>query len=90
MVQAAPLVGLRRPASLLQALDGALRHVGPNLLIPKHSIRYLFKEEELRRARRRGAGAAPAADGGNGGNGGNGGSGGSGGDAGSSETGATE
>ena len=25
MVQAAPLVGLRRPASLLQALDGALR-----------------------------------------------------------------
>ena len=29
------------------------RHDGPNLLIPKHSIRYLFKEEELRRARRR-------------------------------------
>ena len=25
------------------------RHSGPNLLIPKHSIRYLFKEEELRR-----------------------------------------
>jgi host factor-I protein len=25
---------------------------GPNLLIPKHNIRYLFKEEELRRARR--------------------------------------
>jgi host factor-I protein len=25
------------------------RHVGPNLLIPKHNIRYLFKEEELRR-----------------------------------------
>ena len=31
------------------------RHVGPNLLIPKHSIRYLFKEEELRRSRRRAA-----------------------------------
>lgn len=29
------------------------RHAGPNLLIPKHSIRYLFKEEELRRGRRR-------------------------------------
>lgn len=29
------------------------RHSGPNLLIPKHSIRYLFKEEELRRAGRR-------------------------------------
>ena len=29
------------------------RSSGPNLLIPKHSIRYLFKEEELRRARRR-------------------------------------
>jgi sRNA-binding regulator protein Hfq len=29
------------------------RHQGPNLLIPKHSIRYLFKEEELRRGRRR-------------------------------------
>ena len=25
------------------------RHSGPNLLVPKHSIRYLFKEEELRR-----------------------------------------
>jgi sRNA-binding regulator protein Hfq len=25
---------------------------GPNLLIPKHNIRYLFKEEELRRGRR--------------------------------------
>src|SRR5215472_14711074 len=24
------------------------RHSGPNLLIPKHSIRYLFKEEELK------------------------------------------
>lgn len=29
------------------------RASGPNLLIPKHSIRYLFKEEELRRGRRR-------------------------------------
>jgi len=29
------------------------RHDGPNLLIPKHSIRYLFKEEELRRRRPR-------------------------------------
>lgn len=25
----------------------------PNLLIPKHNIRYMFKEEELRRGRRR-------------------------------------
>lgn len=25
------------------------RHHGPNLLIPKHSIRYMFKEEELKR-----------------------------------------
>lgn len=25
----------------------------PNLLIPKHNIRYMFKEEELKRARRR-------------------------------------
>jgi sRNA-binding regulator protein Hfq len=42
------------------------RHSGPNLLIPKHSIRYLFKEEELRRLRRRGAptpgGGEPDAD----------------------------
>ena len=30
------------------------RHDGPNLLIPKHSIRYMFKEEELRRRRPRG------------------------------------
>ncbi|HSM50184.1 MAG TPA: hypothetical protein VLA75_02145 [Thermoanaerobaculia bacterium] len=38
------------------------RHRGPNLLIPKHSIRYLFKEEELRHLRRRssdGAGEPP-------------------------------
>ena len=27
---------------------------GPNLLIYKHSIRYMFKEEELRQRRRRG------------------------------------
>jgi sRNA-binding regulator protein Hfq len=29
------------------------RNRGPNLLIPKHSIRYMFKEEELKRGRRR-------------------------------------
>ncbi len=29
------------------------RQKGPNLLIPKHSIRYMFKEEELKRFRRR-------------------------------------
>ena len=29
------------------------RHEGPNLLIPKHNIRYMFKEEELRRRPRR-------------------------------------
>lgn len=29
------------------------RHAEPNLLIPKHSIRYMFKEEELRRGRRK-------------------------------------
>ncbi len=35
------------------------RHDEPNLLIPKHNIRYMFKEEELkRRARRRGPTAA--------------------------------
>ena len=28
------------------------RHNEPNLLIPKHNIRYMFKEEELRRGRR--------------------------------------
>lgn len=27
------------------------RHSEPNLLIPKHSIRYMFKEEERRRGR---------------------------------------
>jgi host factor-I protein len=30
------------------------RNSGPNLLIQKHAIRYLFKEEELRRRPRRG------------------------------------
>jgi host factor-I protein len=29
------------------------RHEGPNLMIYKHSIRYMFKEEELRQRRRR-------------------------------------
>jgi host factor-I protein len=29
------------------------RYDGPNLLIPKHSIRYMFKEEELKRGRRK-------------------------------------
>ena len=29
------------------------RHDEPNLLIPKHNIRYMFKEEELRRRGRR-------------------------------------
>lgn len=29
------------------------RHSDPNLLLPKHTIRYMFKEEELRRGRRR-------------------------------------
>lgn len=29
------------------------RHSGPNLLIQKHSIRYMFKEEELKRRPRR-------------------------------------
>ncbi|HWN41415.1 MAG TPA: hypothetical protein VNW71_04305, partial [Thermoanaerobaculia bacterium] len=27
------------------------RHVGPNLLIQKHFIRYMFKEEELKQRR---------------------------------------
>ena len=31
------------------------RNGGPNLLIPKHNIRYLFKEEERRRRGRRGS-----------------------------------
>jgi len=29
------------------------RNGGPNLLIPKHNIRYMFKEEELRRRGRK-------------------------------------
>ncbi len=29
------------------------RQDGPNLLIPKHNIRYMYKEEELKRFRRR-------------------------------------
>ena len=29
------------------------RHNEPNLMIPKHNIRYMFKEEELKRQRRR-------------------------------------
>ena len=29
------------------------RHNEPNLLIPKHNVRYMFKEEELRRRGRR-------------------------------------
>lgn len=36
------------------------RHREPNLLIPKHNIRYMFKEEERRRQRRR-RGAGPPA-----------------------------
>ena len=32
------------------------RQSEPNLVIPKASIRYMFKEEELRRGRRRGKG----------------------------------
>ncbi len=34
------------------------RHHGPNLLIPKHNIRYMFKEEELKRLRKRERAAA--------------------------------
>lgn len=37
------------------------RNEGPSLLIPKHSIRYLFKAAELRAARRAGRRAAPKA-----------------------------
>lgn len=40
------------------------RKKGPNLLIPKHSIRYLFKEAELRGRRGQGSPAAAAAGGG--------------------------
>ena len=38
------------------------RHEGPNLLIPKHNIRYMFKEEELRRRRPRPSGVAGRGD----------------------------
>lgn len=34
------------------------RHNGPNLLIPKQSIRYMFKEEELKRFRKRSSAGA--------------------------------
>jgi host factor-I protein len=40
------------------------RHQGPNLLIQKQYIRYMFKEEELRRAIRIRKPAAAGADGG--------------------------
>ena len=34
------------------------RNKGPNLLIPKHNIRYMFKAEELRRRGRRASSAS--------------------------------
>lgn len=37
------------------------RNNGPNLLVPKHSIRYMFKEEELKRFKKRAARTAAAA-----------------------------
>ena len=55
------------------------RDHAPNLLIPKRSIKYLYKEEEERMHRRRRRplpGAGPGVDAGNGGGGGNGGNGG--------------
>ena len=36
------------------------RHDGPNLLITKHNIRYMFKAEELKRRGRRAGGPTPA------------------------------
>jgi host factor-I protein len=39
------------------------RHQGPNLLIQKHIIRYMFKEEELREVRRRAKRTTTAATG---------------------------
>jgi host factor-I protein len=36
------------------------RHAGPNLLIQKHCIRYMFKEEELKRRSRRAEGSNDA------------------------------
>lgn len=38
------------------------RHHEPNLLLPKHNIRYMFKEEELKRKRRRERAAASRSD----------------------------
>lgn len=38
------------------------RNNGPNLLIPKHNIRYMFKEEELKRFRRKERAAARLRD----------------------------
>ncbi|MEM9558306.1 MAG: hypothetical protein AAGC60_28895 [Acidobacteriota bacterium] len=38
------------------------RHDGPNLLIPKHNVRYMFKEDELKRGRRRGRRATSSQD----------------------------
>jgi host factor-I protein len=38
------------------------RHNEPNLLIPKHNIRYMFKEEELKRRGRRTARPRAVAD----------------------------
>ena len=38
------------------------RKRGPNLVIPKHSIRYLFKEEERKRAARRPRRSAAGSD----------------------------
>lgn len=35
------------------------RHHDPNLLVPKHNIRYMFKEEELKR-RRKSPSASPS------------------------------
>ncbi len=39
------------------------RHKGPNLLIPKHNVRYMYKEEELRRFRKRSAAKSRAESG---------------------------
>ncbi|MEM7048679.1 MAG: hypothetical protein AAF604_03430 [Acidobacteriota bacterium] len=33
------------------------RHADPNLLVPKHNIRYMFKEDELKKRSRRRASA---------------------------------
>jgi len=38
------------------------RNDGPNLLVPKRNIRYMFKEEELRKFRRRGRAQAKSSD----------------------------